>query len=514
MKQFGIVLITLAAFAAPAQDADVAKNAAEMSKAQVKKESPEKKKGRELLESAAGQAGALPMDFQPLALLQAAVIETTVDKTKAGELFDLAFASAATLPSKKDRRYREDFQANIARELAKYDPDHALELLRSMPPGPPDERDYRAPAVDALMERTLNDKKSERAMELLEEFSARGMFPYGAAQGLIESLTPDDQRRAAIFALTNASFQQRPDIDAYLDFIRQLRKQFPPQALETAVRSLAKAAEDKQGMRDARTMTFTTDAGNVSLDDPWDVVYFKLADLVAPYDADWIKRVSLGRPGLQAALQRWPGGMKQLEDAPGDATIATMEWTGGPLTEEQQRHARDVAREGVLFREVMINMRKDPAQALEIQKQIPAARLRGRCVRLVIEAARGKDESEARSLLAKCEGAAAGIPEVSVRPELYAAIAAVAHEKLKDDEYAMRIFDKAIADYTAALNLTPNDARLYNNRGSAYAAEGKLDQAIVDYDEALRIDPNNADAKRNREGTMKAKAGGNAGSGQ
>jgi len=72
--------------------------------------------------------------------------------------------------------------------------------------------------------------------------------------------------------------------------------------------------------------------------------------------------------------------------------------------------------------------------------------------------------------------------------------------------HSLKQFDKAIADYTAALNLTPNDARLYNNRGSAYAAEGKLDQAIVDFDEALRIDPNNADAKRNREGTMKAKA--------
>jgi len=290
----------------------------------------------------------------------------------------------------------------------------------------------------------------DRAMELMEEFSARGMYPYGAARELIEKLPPDDQRQAALFALTNASFQQRPDIEAYLDFIRGLRKQFPPQALETAVRSLAKAAEDKQGMRDARTMTFTTNAGNVSLDDPWDVVYFKLADLVAPYDADWIKRVSLGRNGLQAALERWPGGLKQLEDAPGDATMATMEWTGGPLTEEQQRHAREVAQEGVLFREVMISLRKDPAQALEIQKKIPAARLRGRCVRLVIGTARGKEEDEARRLLGKCEGAITGIPDVSVRPALWVAIAEAAHEKLKDDEYAMRMFDKAISDARAA----------------------------------------------------------------
>ena len=71
----------------------------------------------------------------------------------------------------------------------KPDPERALELLRTMPPGPPDEDDSRAPAVNALMERALADKKPERAMELLQEFSARGMYPYGAARGVITSAT-------------------------------------------------------------------------------------------------------------------------------------------------------------------------------------------------------------------------------------------------------------------------------------------------------------------------------------
>src|SRR5262249_23180472 len=48
--------------------------------------------------------------------------------------------------------------------------------------------------------------------------------------------------------------------------------------------------------------------------------------------------------------------------------------------------------------------------------------------------------------------------------------------------------ERAIADYTKALELSPNYASAYNNRGNAYAAKGELDRAIADYDKAIKID--------------------------
>ena len=63
-------------------------------------------------------------------------------------------------------------------------------------------------------------------------------------------------------------------------------------------------------------------------------------------------------------------------------------------------------------------------------------------------------------------------------------------------------------DCDAGLRLAPNDARLDNNRGSAYAVQGKLDQTIADYNAALRIQPDYADAQRNRAGAMEAKSTG------
>ena len=45
--------------------------------------------------------------------------------------------------------------------------------------------------------------------------------------------------------------------------------------------------------------------------------------------------------------------------------------------------------------------------------------------------------------------------------------------------------DKAIADYTKAIELSPDYASAFNNRGNAYAAKGDLDRAIADYDRAI-----------------------------
>ena len=58
--------------------------------------------------------------------------------------------------------------------------------------------------------------------------------------------------------------------------------------------------------------------------------------------------------------------------------------------------------------------------------------------------------------------------------------------------------DKAIADYTAAIRLAPNDADAHSLRGWAHFTEGKMKQAIADSTAAIRVDPNSAFTFRNR----------------
>ena len=59
-------------------------------------------------------------------------------------------------------------------------------------------------------------------------------------------------------------------------------------------------------------------------------------------------------------------------------------------------------------------------------------------------------------------------------------------------------YDKAIVHYTAAIDLNPENANAYNNRGVAYKNKGEIDAAIQDYNKAIDLNPEHADAYNNR----------------
>ncbi len=59
-------------------------------------------------------------------------------------------------------------------------------------------------------------------------------------------------------------------------------------------------------------------------------------------------------------------------------------------------------------------------------------------------------------------------------------------------------WDRAIADYSEAIWLNPDDAQVFSNRGNAYYYKGQLDRAINDYDDAIRLNPYLAVAFSNR----------------
>jgi tetratricopeptide (TPR) repeat protein len=59
-------------------------------------------------------------------------------------------------------------------------------------------------------------------------------------------------------------------------------------------------------------------------------------------------------------------------------------------------------------------------------------------------------------------------------------------------------YEAAIATFSKAIELRPDLAEPYNNRGAAYSHRGKYDQAIDDYDRAIKLDPNYTGAYNNR----------------
>ena len=69
----------------------------------------------------------------------------------------------------------------------------------------------------------------------------------------------------------------------------------------------------------------------------------------------------------------------------------------------------------------------------------------------------------------------------------------------KGNEYFDKgMYDKAIEEFNKAIEINPNDANAYNNRGFAYGMIGNLDQAIEDYNKAIEINPKLAEAYHDR----------------
>jgi tetratricopeptide (TPR) repeat protein len=61
-------------------------------------------------------------------------------------------------------------------------------------------------------------------------------------------------------------------------------------------------------------------------------------------------------------------------------------------------------------------------------------------------------------------------------------------------------YQQAIKDYNKAIELNPQDAKAYNNRGVAYDNLGNYQQAIKDYNKAIELNPQNAEPYINRGG--------------
>ena len=59
-------------------------------------------------------------------------------------------------------------------------------------------------------------------------------------------------------------------------------------------------------------------------------------------------------------------------------------------------------------------------------------------------------------------------------------------------------FDRAIADFNRAIELKPDYAEAYNNRGNAYSDKGDFDHAIADFSKAIELKPDFPIAYNNR----------------
>ena len=82
---------------------------------------------------------------------------------------------------------------------------------------------------------------------------------------------------------------------------------------------------------------------------------------------------------------------------------------------------------------------------------------------------------------------------IDINPQL-----AEAYNNRGNAKHALGRHEEAIADYTNAIRLNPQYADAYNNRGTAKSGLGRHEEAIADCNDAIRLNPQLAEAYYNR----------------
>jgi len=78
----------------------------------------------------------------------------------------------------------------------------------------------------------------------------------------------------------------------------------------------------------------------------------------------------------------------------------------------------------------------------------------------------------------------------------------------RGDAYAKKgEYDRAVADWTAVLMIEPNDLYALYSRAETYYKKGNYDRAIEDLEAVLKIDPNNTKPQQFLEEARQAKSG-------
>jgi len=90
----------------------------------------------------------------------------------------------------------------------------------------------------------------------------------------------------------------------------------------------------------------------------------------------------------------------------------------------------------------------------------------------------------------------APIAQTTVPPG--SAVGAEFYLKRGEDLSGARQYDQAIADYTTAIQLKPDYAEAYNDRGFAYYLKGDAERAIADFTQAIALRPDYPKAYNSR----------------
>lgn len=358
-------------------------------------------KARALLRQAEELSTAAAVEIQAPALIEMA--DLAGDRKKALGLLERAFRMADEVPPVNG--HDEDVRWGAFDAIAQRDVEKGAEMVGAFPV------EQRAAAAGRVAGILAGQKKIERAYELISANAGGGSFPYGAASQVIRLLPPEDGRRVILFSLGVESYQPQHNSGSVGRFIVDHAAEMPQELVQQAAAKVVRGVLERKEPAGQTTVTLSSARGAVSFDSGKDRELFDLMHLFRKADPRTAAEILEKRPGLRAALERFPEGRESMKaDAKDHVLIsyrsspeddqghgqASAEMRARALAEAQQSEALRAARE-------------NPEQGLELAARIAVERTRAETLAGIAKMAAEKEPAAARRMLASVMRAAKGV---------------------------------------------------------------------------------------------------------
>jgi hypothetical protein len=471
----------------------------------AKPSAEEESYGHKLLELAEGEAAGLQGGMRAYANLRLARGYQRTDKKKAISYLENAFAATQEIDDDKAPLFtRSKLQVDILKALAQLDAKRAEELLVQV------DASRRAEVLQSLLSYYTENKKIDRAVDVLYRISAESEFPYDSAVSVMAALPPEKSADLAqIFSTALTSYRQHAGRkEARYSFasqdltvlVKRFSKQLPSELVKEAILEILKQADPAEKPAENKDqqpmMTIASREGAAAFSNNYQYKLFELVPVLREVDKDEADRLLKKNQEAAELLQKFPNGMEpdgQQNGAKRDgdggpresgAMMMVGAGPGGPGGNDSGEMAAEM-REFSKMEKILDDAEAHPEQALASIATLQSKNLRGSALLDIAQATWKKNASVAKSALKQFMELA---PEMRAGDESrLLSRAASLYMKMGAEEDAKRVVDKELDAAAAMLKQDtnsddPNKAlKAYwpstNAYGSALQTAGQISPA-------------------------------------
>jgi hypothetical protein len=411
------------------------------------RKSTPQEKAAELLQGAADMVSTASPPIQVAALMEMAKLYTDIDRAKSVELFEQAFSAAGAIPPSR-ASMSGGLQQRVVMAAAEVDPEQAAKMLDGLP------IDQRSGAIQQIVRALVRQKKLDRAVEVLEQHTGSGAYPFDAAEILLARLPADDGRRVTIFGTATAGLDTTKEMREYGWLLAKHWQTLPPPTVQAGLTKMLNGVLDRRDGDEPWSMTISGSRGSASFDNRKDAELFDILWIVQAVDPKKAKELLEKRPALAQMVTQYPEGRKALI-ATEDEGFSTDVNTGGKgdqrdTAEEARMRLRALSESKGLEAQALAS--KDIQSAVSRAREIPDPLVRGRTLVAIASTAAEKDPATARSILGQVITQASELkdPQVSVGAWILIADAA---NRAKAMDLVQQSIDRGLADCAALYKL-------------------------------------------------------------